>query len=101
MNIPTSEETKCPCGSVIALKASMNRHLKTKRHQKFLESGVSKPKNQAKYMRRKYASNPQLREKHRALCKKYYKSNHETIRQRQNNNGAINRFRSKTKLIAI
>ena len=95
MTTSTSEETICPCGSIIALKTSMKRHLKTKRHQQFLETGMSAPKDQAEYMRRKYGSNSVVREKHRELCKKYYKNNHETIRQRQNNNGAINRFRSK------
>jgi len=85
----------CPCGSVIACKGSMYRHLKTKRHQRFVESGMLAPKTQAEYQRRYYNSHPELRQKHRELCKRYYEQNRDSIRQRQNSNGAVEKFRRK------
>ena len=93
-----SKTIECPCGSVITCKGSMHRHLKTKRHQKFLESGISAPKTQAEYQRRYYNLHPELRQKHRQLCKRYYEQNRETIRKRQNSNGAMEKFRSKATL---
>ena len=85
----------CPCGSTIACKGSLPRHLKTKRHQRFEDTGISAPKNLAEYQRRKYASNPEFRKKHSELCKRYYEQNKEVIRKRQNSNAAMKRFKDK------
>jgi len=76
----------CPCGSTIACKGSMYRHLKTKRHQRFVETGLPAPKDQAEYSRRMYASNPERREAHKKLCQSYYQRNKAEIYQRHRRN---------------
>ena len=83
-NIPTgiAKAIACPCGSTIACKGSMYRHLKTKRHQRFVETGLPAPKDQAEYARRMYASNPVRREAHKKLCQSYYQRNKAEIYQR-------------------
>jgi len=78
--------TKCPCGSTIACKSSMNRHLKTKRHQKFLETGISAPKDIAEYKRRRYKTDPKRRESHKKICQAYYQKNKEEIYKRHRRN---------------
>ena len=42
-----SSAVACPCGSKIACQGSMSKHLKTKRHQRFVETGLPAPKDQA------------------------------------------------------
>ena len=88
----------CPCGSTIDCKGSMYRHLKTKRHQRFVETGLPAPKDQAEYQRRRYASNPELRQKYQQLCRSYYEKNRESVRKRQNSNGAMERYTKGYKL---
>jgi len=77
---------KCPCGSTIACKSSMNRHLKTRRHQKFLETGISAPKDVAEYQRRRYKTDPKRRESHKKICQAYYQKNKEEIYKRHRRN---------------
>jgi len=79
---PAKPETKCPCGSTIACKGSMNRHLKTQRHQKFVETGISAPKDVAEYQRRRYKTDPERRKAHKKLCQAYYQKNKEGIYKR-------------------
>jgi hypothetical protein len=78
---------KCPCGSRI-FESSLKRHVTTKRHIKFIETGLSKPENHAEYQRRRFASNPSCRDKHRASCKSYYEKNKKKINKRHIDNYA-------------
>lgn len=98
MNVlKTTQKIICPCGSTIACKSSLPRHLKTKRHQRFEETGETSPKTQAEYQKRYYNKNPEARMKHRQLCQRYYAQNKEAIRERQSKNGAVRRYREKLK----
>ena len=84
--ITSKSMTKCPCGSTIACKSSMNRHLKTRRHQKFLETGIPCPKDVAEYQRRRYKTDPKRRESHKKICQSYYQKNKEEIYKRHRRN---------------
>ena len=98
-NAPSVREAQsefvCPCGSTLKCKKSLYRHLRTKRHQRFEETGMIAPKTQAEYQKRYYNKHPEQRMKHRQLCQKYYQQNREAIREKQAQNGAMKRFREK------
>ena len=72
---------KCPCGSTIK-NISVNRHNNTKKHLYFLEKGEILKRDNNKYQRQRLASNPELREKQRKICKEYYENNKENIHER-------------------
>ena len=96
MNV-LKQTINCPCGSIITCKGSMYKHLKTKRHTRFVETGLPAPKDQAEYQRRVYASNPERREAHKKLCQSYYQRNKDDIYKRHRRNLLEKREKSKSK----
>jgi hypothetical protein len=75
---PATEPSKvqCPCGSNITnKKAYLRRHYTSKRHIRFVETGIPAPKDYKEYQRRRFNNNPEKREKQRQACRAFYRKN--------------------------
>ena len=85
----------CACGSEISVR-SKARHQRTKKHLAFLNDDVARlPLSSAEYQRQRFAKYPHIRERHRSVCRQYYRENREHIRERH----ALNRERRRNMVL--